>query len=99
MIGTCGLDTLPLPARARRQLGNLVLVLAMGADSGQGAASFDRGHLEISYDQDQEPVFDRIREGVAALEADSGVKISARSRSGFSRPGRPWRCTSVSRST
>jgi cholesterol oxidase len=77
LVGTCGLDTLPLPARARRRLANLVLVLGMGADSGSASARFERGRLEISYDGSAEPVFDRLREGLAALEADSELKTSA----------------------
>jgi hypothetical protein len=36
-----------------------------------------RGRLESSYDRSQEPVFDRIREGIAALQAGTGAKISA----------------------
>jgi cholesterol oxidase len=77
LVGTCGLDTLPLPARAKRQLENLVIIVGMGADSGSASAQFERGRLEISYDGSAEPVFDRVREGLAALEADSGLKTSA----------------------
>jgi cholesterol oxidase len=78
MVGSCSLDRLPLPARAMRRLANLVLVLGIGADSGQASARFEHERLELSYDSTQEPMFDRIREGLSALQADGGVNVSAR---------------------
>ena len=77
MGGTCGLNTLPLPARARGQLEKLVFFLGMGPDSGSASARFEAGRLEIDYNPAQEPIFDRIREGLNALEADSGMKTAA----------------------
>jgi cholesterol oxidase len=75
--GTCGLDTLPLPARARRQLEKMVFFLGMGPDSGNASARFEEGRLEIDYLPAQEPIYDRIRDGLGALEADGGMKTAA----------------------
>lgn len=72
----CGLETLPLPSRVKRRLERVVLVLAMGADSGRGSAHFVRGRLEIDYDKTNEPIFDRIADGFDALEADTGLHVA-----------------------
>jgi cholesterol oxidase len=72
----CGLETLPLPGWVKRRLQRMVLVLAMGADSGEGSAHYVRGHLEIDYDKTNEPIFDQVADGFAALEADTGLHVS-----------------------
>jgi cholesterol oxidase len=77
MAGTCGFDALPLPARARRLLAQLVLIAGMGADSGAGSARFEHGRLEVSYDATAEPIFARLNDALAALAADSGMATTA----------------------
>jgi cholesterol oxidase len=72
----CGLETLPLPSRVKRRLERVVLVLAMGADSGKGSAHYVRGRLEIDYDKANEPIFDQVADGFDALEADTGLHVS-----------------------
>jgi cholesterol oxidase len=73
----CGLNTLPLPSWAKRRLEHMVLVFAMGADSGKGSAHGVRGRVAIDYDAAMEPIFDRIADGFDALEADTGLRVSA----------------------
>jgi cholesterol oxidase len=74
----CGLDTLPLPRWAKRRLEHMMLVFAMGADSGNASVHCVRGRLEIDYDGAKEPVFDHIADGFDALKADLGLRVSAR---------------------
>lgn len=72
----CGLDTLPLPNWAKRRLERMVLVFAMGADSGKASVQWVRGRVEIDYDREKEPIFDRIADGFDALKADTGLPVS-----------------------
>jgi len=72
----CGLETLPLPSWVKRRLERVVLVLAMGADSGKGSAHYARSRLEIDYHKTNEPIFDQIADGFDALEADTGLCVS-----------------------
>ena len=73
----CGLNTLPLPSWAKRRLERMVLVFAMGADSGKASAHSLRDRVAIDYDGAMEPIFDQIADGFDALEADTGLRVSA----------------------
>ena len=77
LVAGCGLDTLPLPSWAKRRLQRMVLVFAMGADSGKASAHGVRGRVEIDYDGAKEPIFDQIADGFDALETDTGLRVSA----------------------
>lgn len=49
----------------------------MGADSGSVKVSYEKGRLELSYDQEQQPIFNKIRETILGLETQSGMKTCA----------------------
>jgi len=55
----------------------MVLVFAMGADTGEASAHCLRGRVEIDYDGAKEPIFDQIADGFDALGADTGLRVSA----------------------
>jgi cholesterol oxidase len=75
--GLPSFDTLPLPPRAKKQLAKTVLMAGMGADAGDGSARFEKGRLEVDYDPERQPIFEKIREAIRALEAESGLKTWA----------------------
>ncbi|HEV3261446.1 MAG TPA: GMC oxidoreductase [Gemmataceae bacterium] len=74
--GLPGIDTLPL-LFARKTLAKMVPIIGMGADSGKAAVRFNKGRLDVDYDPALEPIFERIRETIRALQADSGLKAWA----------------------
>ena len=76
LAAASGLDTLPLPRRAKRGLHRLMFVFGMGADSGKASAHFELGRVEIDYDRANEPIFARIDEGMDAFQADTGLRVS-----------------------
>jgi cholesterol oxidase len=49
----------------------------MGADTGKASARFEKGRLQIDYDPEQQPIFEKIREAIRALGAQSGLKTWA----------------------
>jgi cholesterol oxidase len=61
----------------KRRLERMVLVFAMGADSGKASAHSLRDRVAIDYDGAMEPIFDQIADGFDALEADTGLRVSA----------------------
>ncbi len=69
--GLPGLDTLPL-LFGNKLLARMVLIIGMGADTGNASARFYQGRLEMDYDAAQQPIFEMIREAIRALEAQSG---------------------------
>jgi cholesterol oxidase len=56
----------------------MMLVFAMGADSGNASVHDVRGRVEVNYDGAKEPIFDQIADGFDALKADLGLRVSAR---------------------
>jgi cholesterol oxidase len=72
-----GFDTLPLPSGLRKKLAMTVPLIGMGADTGSGSARFEHASLLVDYEPKQQPVFDKIREAIGALEAQSGLKTWA----------------------
>jgi len=72
-----GCDTLPLPPGLKKKLARTVPLIGMGADTGSAAARFEHASLLVDYEPKQQPVFDRIREAIGALEAQSGLKTWA----------------------
>jgi cholesterol oxidase len=77
MIGMPGIETLPLPPGWKRKLAKTVPVVGMGADTGKASARFEKGRLQIDYDPEQQPIFEKIREAIRALGAQSGLKTWA----------------------
>ena len=75
--GMPGIDTLPLPPGWKRKLARTVPVVGMGADTGKASARFEKGRLEVDYDPEQQPIFEKIREAIRALGAQSGLKTWA----------------------
>ena len=73
LAGLPGLDTLPL-LFAKKKLAKMVAIAGMGADTGKAAVRFEKGRLEVDYDPALQPIFDKIRETIRALEAESGLK-------------------------
>ena len=61
----------------KRKLAKTVLMIGMGADTGNASARFERGRLKVDYDPQQQPIFEQIRETFRALEAQSGLKTWA----------------------
>jgi cholesterol oxidase len=74
--GLPGVDTLPLPV-GKKKLGKVVPIIGMGADTGEAAVRFNKGRLEVDYDPARQPIFNKIRGTVSALEAESGMKTWA----------------------
>jgi cholesterol oxidase len=56
----------------------MMLVFAMGADSGNASVHGVRGRVEIIYDGAKESIFDQIADGFDALTVDLGLDVSAR---------------------
>jgi cholesterol oxidase len=75
--GMPGVDTLPLPFFIKGKLGKTVPFIGMGADTGKGSVRFEKGRLEVDYDQKQQPIFAQIRDAIGALGAQSGLKTWA----------------------
>jgi cholesterol oxidase len=77
MWALAGIDTMPLPSGVRRKLAKTAPLIGMGADTGNASVRFTKGRLHVDYDPKQQPVFERIRHAVRALEAESGLKTWA----------------------
>jgi cholesterol oxidase len=77
MWGLPGFDTLPLPSGWKKKLAKTVPLIGMGVDSGKASARFKKGHVLVDYDPKQEPIFEKIREAIRALGADTGKKTWA----------------------
>jgi cholesterol oxidase len=75
--GFPGLDTLPLPAFARRRLAKMFLMFGMGADSGRASITFSGGRLQSDYDHRHEPIYDEIRDAFRVLASESGNRVVA----------------------
>jgi cholesterol oxidase len=75
--GFPGLDTLPLPAFARRRLAKTFLMFGMGADSGRASITFANGRLQSDYDHRQEPIYAEIREAFRIVASESGNEVLA----------------------
>jgi cholesterol oxidase len=74
MWGLPGFDTLPLLPGWKRKLAMTVPLIGMGADSGKASAKFEKGRVLVDYDPKQEPIFEKIREAIRALGAETGKK-------------------------
>jgi len=74
MWALAGMDTMPLPSGLKRKLAKTQPIIGMGADTGMASVRFESGRLYVDYDPSQQPVFDRIRGAIRALEAESGLK-------------------------
>lgn len=72
-----GIDTLPLPPGAKRKLAKTVPLVGMGADTGKASVRFEKGRLQVDYDPNQQPIFEKIREAIRALGGQSGLKTWA----------------------
>jgi cholesterol oxidase len=72
-----GIETLPLPPGVKRKLAKTVPLIGMGADTGKASVRFEKGRLQVDYDPKQQPIFEKIRQAIRALEADSGEKTWA----------------------
>jgi cholesterol oxidase len=77
MWGLPGFDTLPLLPSWKKKLAKMVPLIGMGADSGKASVRFRKGHVLVDYDPKQEPIFEKIREAISALEAETGKKTWA----------------------
>ena len=77
MWGLPGFDTLPLLPGWKKKLAKTVPLIGMGVDSGKASARFEKGHLRVDYDPQQEPIFEKIREAIHALGVDTGNKTWA----------------------
>jgi len=75
--GFPGLDTLPLPSIIKRRLGKMFFIYGMGADSGTGSVLCEAGHLRVSYDPRNEPIYDEVRAAFRVLSNESGDKLWA----------------------
>jgi len=74
MWALAGIDSLPLPPGVKRKLAKTVPLIGMGADTGKASVRFENGRLHVNYDPNQQPVFERIRDVIRALGAESGLK-------------------------
>jgi len=75
--GFPGLDTLPLPGFARRQLARKFLMFGIGGDSGRATASAADGRLRIDYDAGRELAYCSIRDALRVLSEESGANVWA----------------------
>ncbi len=69
-----GIDTIPLPPGVKRKLAKTLPLIGMGADTGKASVRFENGRLHVDYDPKQQPVFEKIRDVIRALGAESGLK-------------------------
>ena len=76
MIGYCGVDTLPLTRRVKRAIAKTVLVLAMGADTGEATAKLVDDCVEIDYDPESQTILGDIKAAFEALAEDSGKPVT-----------------------
>ena len=73
MWNLAGIDSLPLPPSVKRKLAKVLPLIGMGADTGKASVRFENGRLHVDYEPSQQPVFDRIRDVIRALGAESGL--------------------------
>jgi cholesterol oxidase len=72
-----GIDTLPLLPSWKKKLAKTVPLIGMGVDTGDGSVRYKNGRLQVEYDPNQQPIFDKIRGAFRALETETGLKTWA----------------------
>lgn len=75
MGGFPGVETLPLPEFIKHKVAKVFFMYGMGQDSGKGSVGFKSGHLSVSYDHHQEPIYQEMQSAFRLLAADRGGKI------------------------
>jgi cholesterol oxidase len=77
MWAMAGINTLPLLPGWKKKLAKTVPLIGMGADTGAASARFESGRVTVDYDPNQQPIFEKIREGFRVLGEQSGLKTWA----------------------
>ena len=73
--GLNGVDRIPLPSSLRARLKRDLVLVGMGADSGDGVAHWQRGQLSLHYPQHNSPVLADIYRAFEQIGALSGKKV------------------------
>lgn len=73
--GFPSVDSYPLPARLRERFKRATLVAGIGADAMDGRVTYERGRLEIRYDEANSPVFHKLRTTIREISRRTGRRI------------------------
>jgi cholesterol oxidase len=73
--GLNGVDRIPMPPSLRARLKRDLVLVGMGADSGDGTARWQRGRLSLSYPQHNSPVLADIYRAFERISELSGKKV------------------------
>lgn len=73
--GLNGVDRIPMPSSLRARLKRDLVLVGMGADSGDGSAHWHNGRLSLNYPQHNSPVLADIYRAFARIGELSGKKV------------------------
>jgi cholesterol oxidase len=69
------IDAYPIPRRVRERLKRGTIVSSMGIDAADGVVSLRNGKLDIDFDPENSPVYQRIYETMMRMGELSGAKV------------------------